>query len=526
MILLRRGGVIRSRARTASPSEQHAMMRSLTPTSTYPLSRLCRNCKRQDRDVYQGTTSEVVEKVGFLVIPIPQSGRGLPFVPIASLPASLKSLELIGIPRCSAPRNDKFKRHDDARAFRRLHVCVVVILLLLPQLRAQSAPTNWNEAARDLARQIAEKVGSPSNVSLAVRNTSPLSGSDVAEIRHTVEAQFNSSGLRIVKPDQSVADIQLTLSQTVQGWLWVADIRHGNNSDAVLIPVFPRQAPPLSGVSSTMTLHKTFLWSQPNATQVLDVAVLGGGSNPNTLLVLDSSMVSLYHMQQSHWELDQAQPIARSRPWPRDLRGRLIVGHDRKFEAYLPGMKCSGSADSGLTMECHSADDPWPLGATSDGPRAFFGARNFFTGVTSGGATSTGPFFSAASAQQDFKEWFFAQTNSLLHFIGNASGGRNGWGNNISAIKFCCGRHWQVLLTGAADHTQSDSIQAAEAEGVAPVPAGAPVDFAGPVSALRTAADGSTSVAVTKNLSTGKYEAFSLSITCRYPVAGGRWPLC
>src|SRR5260370_29476049 len=113
--------------------EQHAMMRSLTPISTYPLSRLCRNCKRQDRDVYQGTTSELVEKAGFLVIPIPQSGRGIPFVPIASLPATLQSLDLLGIPRCSAPRNDKFKRHDDAPAFRTLHVCVLLILLLLPQ---------------------------------------------------------------------------------------------------------------------------------------------------------------------------------------------------------------------------------------------------------------------------------------------------------------------------------------------------------------------------------------------------------
>src|SRR5260370_8813360 len=184
MILLRRGGVIRSRARTASPSEQHAMMRSLTPTSTYPLSRLCRNCKRQDRDVYQGTTSELVEKVGFLVIPIPQSGRGIPFVPIASLPASLKSLELIGIPRCSAPRNDKFKRHDDAPAFRTLHVCVLLILLLLPQLRAQSPPTNWNEAARELSRQIAEKVGSPSTFSLPLKHTPPLAAPVHSNIHH------------------------------------------------------------------------------------------------------------------------------------------------------------------------------------------------------------------------------------------------------------------------------------------------------------------------------------------------------
>jgi len=408
------------------------------------------------------------------------------------------------------------KTHRNKRALAPALVGAALVLLFLsPQLRAQSAPTNWNEAARELARQTAEKVGSPSNISLTVKNASSLPAGDVAEIRHAIESQLSSSGMRIVKPEQSVADLQLTLSQNVQGWLWVAEIRRGNSTEAVLIPVFTRQAPPLPGVSSALTLHKTFLWAQPDATPVLDVAILGGGSNPNALLVLDSSMVSLYHMQSSHWELQQAQPIARSRPWPRDLRGRLMIGHDRKFDAHLPGMRCSGSADSGLTMECHNADDPWPLGANSDNPRAFFGARNFFTGAMNGGIANSGPFFSAASAQQDSREWFFAQTGNALRFSGSAFPGMNGWGSNIVGIKSGCGRNWQLLLTAAGDYTQSDSIQAAEAEGSAIAPVGAPVDFPGPVTALWPASDGNSAIAVAKNLSTGRYEAFSLSITCR-----------
>src|SRR5579859_282939 len=286
--------------------EQHAMMRSLTPAITCLMYRLCRSYKGQDRDLYQGTT-------------------GSPW------------LSAMG------ERSEKVPRtHRSYRALAPALACTLA-LLLLPQLRAQSTPTNWTEAARELARQVSEKAGSPSSISLTIKNSSSLSAGDVAEIRHTVETQLSSSGMRIVKPDQSVADVQLTLSQNVQGWLWVAEIHHGTSSEAALIPVFTRLAPPLPGVANTITLHKTFLWAQPDATPVLDVAVLGGGSNPNALLVLDSSMVSLYHAQQSHWELEQSQPIARSKPWPRDLRGRLLVGHDRKFEAYLPGMKCSGS---------------------------------------------------------------------------------------------------------------------------------------------------------------------------------------
>ena len=112
------------------------------------------------------------------------------------------------------------KAHRNKRALAPALVgaALVLLLFLSPQLRAQSAPTNWNEAARELARQTAEKVGSPSNISLTVKNASSLPAGDVAEIRHAIESQLSSSGMRIVKPEQSVADLQLTLSQNVQGW--------------------------------------------------------------------------------------------------------------------------------------------------------------------------------------------------------------------------------------------------------------------------------------------------------------------
>ena len=390
------------------------------------------------------------------------------------------------------------------------------LLLLSTLLRAQSAPTNWTEAARDLARQVAEKVGSPSNVSLTVKNLEALSGGDETEIRRAVEAQLSAAGMRIVKPEQSVADIRLTLSRNVRGWLWVAELHHGSSSDVLLIPVLGRQAGPLTGISSAVTLHKTLLWAQPDATPVLDVAALGGGSNPNSLLVLDSSMVSLYRMQSSHWELQQAQPIPRSRPWPRDLRGRIIMGHDRKFEAFLPGMKCTGSADSGLTMECHQADDPWPLGATDDGPRGFFGARNFFTGVMSSGTGSTTPFFSVAPTQADSKgPLLLAGTDGALRLGGSPGTATRGWGSDLAGVRSECGRNAQVLFSGTSDYTQSDFLRAGDLEGSAVVPVSPPLDFPGPITALWAAGDSSTAIAVAKNLGTGRYEAFSISLSCR-----------
>ena len=393
----------------------------------------------------------------------------------------------------------------------------ILLLFLFTTLSfSQSVPTNWTEAARELARQIAEKVGTPSNVSLTVKSVSELSRSDEGTIKYAVESQLSAAGMRIVKPEQSVADIKLNLSRNIEGWLWVAELRHGNNSEVLLIPVVTREGGALTGVLSAVTLHKTLIWAQPDATQVLDVAALGAGPNPNSLLVLDSSMVSLYRMQSLHWELQQAQPIPRSRPWPRDLRGRIMMGHDRKFEVYLPAMKCTGSADSGLTMECHQSDDPWPLTASSDGPRGFFSSRNFFTAAVNAGGGTVMPFFSVFPVTSTNNPLLYAQVNDSL---GYGSDPRNGAlaatvGSDIAGIKSSCGTGWQQLETAAGDYTQPDSIKAGDTSGGTTIFT-APVDFPGPVTALWTATDASTAIAVSKNLSTGRYEAYSISVNCR-----------
>ena len=49
-----------------------------------------------------------------------------------------------------------------------------------------------------------------------------------------------------------------------------------------------------------------------------------------------------------------------SRPWPRDLRGRLTVQGDA-YQAYLPGLTCNGNAGGGMSITCREAS-LWPIG--------------------------------------------------------------------------------------------------------------------------------------------------------------------
>ena len=73
-----------------------------------------------------------------------------------------------------------------------------------------------------------------------------------------------------------------------------------------------------------------------------------------------------------------------------------------------------------------------------------------------------------------------------------------------------------MLMTGAGDFTQRDSLQLMDApSGALAAAATAPIEFSGPITALWTARDGKIATAVSKNLSTGKYEAFTISVTCR-----------
>ena len=70
-----------------------------------------------------------------------------------------------------------------------------------------------------------------------------------------------------------------------------------------------------------MVLRKIPLWSQPD--RILDVAVIDG--NPARMLVLDANGVTAYRLQDNRWQPEQSLSIVHSRPWPRDLRGRLIL---------------------------------------------------------------------------------------------------------------------------------------------------------------------------------------------------------
>jgi len=86
-----------------------------------------------------------------------------------------------------------------------------------------------------------------------------------------------------------------------------------------------------------LAIRKTLLWSSKIEFWMQPRSVAGH------LLVLYPEQVTLYKSQAGKWQAEQSLALPHSQPWPRDLRGRLILRKDHLFDAYLPGVLCQST---------------------------------------------------------------------------------------------------------------------------------------------------------------------------------------
>ncbi len=390
-------------------------------------------------------------------------------------------------------------------------LCALVALALLFCLPATA---QWTEPASQLAREIAAITG-PGTVTLAVQNISSITPDNVPVIKRDLQNGLRSAGVRVVATN-AAADIKLTLSENVAGYVWVAEVRQSNETKVAMVTApRPQNAAPLQ-TDSLVAIRKTLLWSQD--ARVLDIAQLQAGAEPH-LIVLDAFGVSLYKMIAGRWALEQQFAIPHANAWPRDLRGRLVLARDHLFDAYLPGVVCASTAQPPLTLNCRASDNPWPIGSSQT---ARFGAsRNFFSGAVAppiGKPAGVPAFYSAAAIPRPlYTLWVFARTDGSVHLMDgvNDVGIRaRDWGSDLAAVQSSCGALTQLLVTGVGDGDAPDTVRAFEIADREPVEVARPMEFEGPITALWTSSDSGSAVAVVHNLKTGKYDAFELAITC------------
>jgi hypothetical protein len=390
------------------------------------------------------------------------------------------------------------------------------------------------DTARQLAHRIALSAG-PGAFALQVANHSSLDEKSVREVHSALEAQLQVEGVHTAKTEQAMGTIDVVLSESLREYVWTAEIMIGSGEKKVTLMSLLRPAAETPFAAALpMVVKTTLLFAQEQT--MLDVALIEmpGGSR---LLVLDDNMVAIYRHPgggpAGRWELEGSAPIAHSHPFPRDLRGRLLLRRDHLFDVYLPGMFCrtNSSAVAPLTLACSDSDDPihndsspndpWPLTTEDGGVRAFYAiSRNFFTGILSPGIgkISNVPSFYAAAAlpRSGYTLWAFAAVDGSLHFVDGTTdqairGGK--WGSDLAAIRSTCGSGTQLLVSEGGS-PERDSLRAFEIPDRDPVAASSAVEFDGRIVVLWPESTGNGATAIVRRKDTGGYEAYRVSISC------------
>lgn len=372
-----------------------------------------------------------------------------------------------------------------------------------------------------LESQLSEKIGAvtgPGVVALEVTNRSSVTAAEAESIRRAIVNDLASSGIRVWDPDQAAAIVKLTLSENLQEYVWVAQVQQGTNEPSVLIVSAPRPQRALATQNGfPLTFRITPLIS--SSEEILDVAVLDG--SPPRLLALGADEATIYEQHGDRWIKGQALVIAHQTPFPRDLRGRLILRMDHLFDAYLPGLVCRSTNSSPLAMNCSGSDDPWPLQTPAFGVSGFFSpTRNFFTGALAPGVgkqKAAPAFYSAAALLRDkYALWLFAGIDHelyLLDGINQQSLPKVHWGSDLAALHTDCRPGWQVLADSTGDDSP-DSLQAWEFPDREPVTVTQKLNVNGKITALWSAGDARSAIAIYRNFDNGNYDAIKIDLLC------------
>lgn len=388
--------------------------------------------------------------------------------------------------------------------------CALLLFIVPATLAAQQEAQPLPNAANEFVQQILSRIGASTSISVDFQNVSSLSSDSQQSLQNTILNAFHGANARLVKPEQAQAEIQIAFSEDWQGYVWLATVKQGTNSQ-VVIKKIARMQTASSSHTPTLTIRKIPVWQQE--AQILDFY-----QDNQNLLILELDQLSIYANDSGQWRPRQTLGIPHQTPWPRDLRGKLEV-HGSHVDAFLPGTRCSGTI-SPPALDCRESDDPWPV---DPGLVAFFSPRrNFFSGLLAGqsAGASVVPFFSGATWQNgDQRMWLFTGTDGHARLFQNDLAAPvatyNGWGSTVAAVHSNCGPGWQLLSSSPADTVRPDSVQAIEITGHEALPVSAPVDLSGDVEALWTAGNYNQVVnGVMHSQANGKYEAFTLTVIC------------
>jgi hypothetical protein len=338
----------------------------------------------------------------------------------------------------------------------------VLFLFFLLGIPSVARAASLGDSAKELARKIAAALPARDNVSCEFRNVSSLRPGETARIEQAFKAELQERGVRLTASGAPVA-VLVTLSENFKNLIWTGEIRRGDVSHVVLLAV--ERSPENRAFPSAMpvTIRSEKFWEGPE--RILDAGEISDGAAKSWLVLL---LPDGLRIQNQLTGSATTIEIASNQSTNRDPWGNLDFepsGNTTRF--FLSPRVCTVNLETAGLDVCSSTEG------------------------------STGP-----PVPNGFP---------VMFDIAPAGPPPPGKGTVIE-ISSVCGGASQFLATGARDYTQTDSLQVFKKDTSGAVAISAELDFPGPITALHALSG--MPRAVVRNLITGNYEAYRLSISC------------
>ena len=382
-----------------------------------------------------------------------------------------------------------------------IFLCQLLGLLLLlfpPLLTADSL----EESARSLARRVASNLRS-SSATCVIRNFSSLGSADLANYSTAFQDELQKHSLKIVEAEAAVS-IVLIVTQGPTEYFGVAQIQRKETTDTVMETIGLVRGPAPAEQTSNYSLRAQLLFSQD--TPIVDVVLSDDGTSAEAL---GSREIFRYALRDERWAPVEMDPLPVHITEARNPRG--FLDHQLDSQAVrFPKEICTSSISTG-GWSCRSYAGPWVVRTVSVDEMAGKKLQPWFSATQ---LLPKGRNTIVVTGEDGLARLYEDAADAVAVFAN--------WGSEIASVKSGCGSGWQLLVTNAADWTKPDEVRALEIRGRQALPVSAPLAFPGPVVALHAAGmnpvpgtgANERAVAIIRNLQTGRYEAYLLTITC------------
>ncbi len=333
----------------------------------------------------------------------------------------------------------------------KLSSSTLLILFVLLGMPLAARCDTLEDSARSLADKIAAVVTARGDMACEIRNISTLELDDVIRIDHALDAELQGRCVRIRANGSEAASVVVNLSENMKGFLWTAEIHQANTNQEVL------QVAPFSSRSPAKALpailNSERFWDGPQ--QILDAGVIAASNGDQLVILLTPDAVFIQNMSR-HSETKIDVPLGIPSSTLRDPTATLNLNAGNIIWAGHGQRYCTVSLETLTFVSC---------------------------GDIEGGAGYLSPV-------------------SLVGLFAHAP---------TSCTKNI-GSPW--FATGPGDDAQSDTLWLEVHHDLGTMVTSNHVNFPGPILAIHRGQNDPSNTIIVRNVQTGNYEAYRLSISC------------